>query len=318
MKRTIRFLLVASLLAWPVAAGAGAVEDFGDVVGVCKIEDSGACGKAVWSFIDITGDDRLTPAELSRFLRVASEWTVAEQIGLREAVGKLGFGGGAVDENMGRAGAVAMAFLSGPFTARLVLDNYDYDGNGMLERGEVFADSDEKAFVDAIKRQMEQLPQYAAMAMMAVMAAQEQATGDGDSGATMMMTPEPVPAPAPAPEPAPAPAPEAALSVPEPTPEPVIEKPSFVLRNVDNMVMADGASEVVIISGEIVNLSGDTMAAPDAIAQALDDNNQVLKTWRLAPERSELGPNESTAFIGRLDDAPAGAVNWSVVLAGSE
>lgn len=208
MKRTIRLLIVAGLLAWPVAAGAGAVEDFGDVVGVCKIEDSSACGKAVWSFVDITGDDRLTPAELSRFLGVASEWTVADQIGLREAVGKLGFGGAAVDENMGRAGAVAMAFLSGPFTARLVLDNYDYDGGG--------------------------------------------------------------------------------------------------------------ASEVVIISGEIVNRSGDTRAAPDAIAQALDGNSRGLKTWRLAPQRGELGPNESTAFIGRLDDAPAAAVNWSVVLAGSE
>lgn len=313
MKRTIRFLIAASLWAWPVAAGAGAVEDFGAVVGVCKIEDSGACGRAVWSFVDITGDDRLTPAELSRLLRVASEWAVAEQIGLRDAVGNLGFGGVAVDENMGRAGAVAMAFLSGPFTARLVLDNFDYDGNGMLERGEVFADSDEKAFVDALKSQMEKLPQYAAMAMMAAMAAQEEATGGGDSGATMMMTPEPAP-PAPAPEPAP----EAAVSVPEPTPEPVIEQPSFVLRNVDTMVMADGASEVVIISGEIVNQSGDTLAAPDAIAQALDDNSRVLKTWRLAPQRGELGPHESTAFIGRLDDAPVGAVNWSVVLAGGE
>ncbi len=311
MKRTIRSLIVAGLLTWPVAAVAGSVEDFAAAFDICRTEDSGACGQAVWSFVDITGDGRLTPAELSRFLRVASEWAVVEQIGSSDAVGNLGFGDAAMDENMGRAGAVAMAFLSGPFTAKLVLDNFDYDGNGMLERGEVFADTDEKAFVDMVKSQMEQLPQYAAMVMKAAMEAQEQikaggdTDGTSDSGATKMM---------PTPEPAPAPAPEAAMSAPEP----VIEKPSFVLRNVDNTVMVDGALEVFVISGEIVNQTGDTLVAPDAIAQVLDNNNRVLKTWRLTPLPSELGPNESAGFIGRLDDPPAGTVNWSVILADSE
>ena len=63
---------------------------------------------------------------------------------------------------------------------------------------------------------------------------------------------------------------------------------------------------------------GDTLVPPDALVQVLDDNRQVLKTWRLTPLRSELGPNESASFIGRLDDAPAGATNWPVVLADIE
>ncbi len=320
MKRTIRSLIIASLLVWPVAAGAGSVEDLGAAFDICNTDDSGACGQAVWSFVDITGDNLLTPAEISRFLRVASEWTVGEQSGLQDAIGNLGFGDAALNESMSRAGAVAAAFLSGPVTAKLVLDNFDYDGNGMLERGEIFADTDEKVFIDTVKSQMEQLPQYVAMA---IATAQEQAMkamnsrSDMDSGETMM-TPEPEAAPEPEPEAAPDPEPVVALSEPEPMPEPVIEQPSFVLRNVDNMVLADGDLEVFVISGDIVNQTGDTLVPPDAIVQVLDDNGQVLKTWRLTPLRSELGPNESASFIGRLDDAPAGATNWTVVLADIE
>ena len=312
MKRTIRSLIIASLLVWPVAAGAGSVEDLGAAFDICNTEESGACGQAVWSFVDITGDNRLTPAEISRFLRVASEWTVGEQSGLQDAIGNLGFGDAALNESMSRAGAVAAAFLSGPITAKLVLDNFDYDGNGMLERGEIFADTDENDFIETVKSQMEQLPQYVAMA---IAAAQEQAmkamnsSSEMDSGETMM-TPEP--------EAAPKPEPVAALSEPEPMPEPVIEQPSFVLRNVDNMVLADGDLEVFVISGDIVNQTGDTLVPPDAIVQVLDDNGLVLKTWRLTPLRSEVGPNESASFIGRLDDAPAGATNWTVILADSE
>ena len=300
MRTMIRSLIVASVLAWPAVADAGPVEDFAAAFGICGNGDDTACGEAVWTFVDVTGDDHLTTAELSRLLRVASEWTVAEQGG----VDGLGLGGAGVNEEMGRTGAVVMGFLGGPLTAKLVLENFDYDGDGRLARAEVFADAGQGAFVTTIKAQMEQLPQYASLIMMAVMAAQEQGMmGGGDAmqsgdGATMI-----------SPEPEPEPTSEAAMV------EPAATGPSFALRNVDNMVLTDGGIDIFVISGEIVNLTGQTLAVPDAVARVFDGNRQVLKTWRFAPSPSRLGPNESAAFIGRLDNAPQDVADWSVVLA---
>ena len=127
--------------------------------------------------------------------------------------------------------------------------------------------------------------------------------GGGDAmqsgdGATMM-----------SPEPEPEPTSEAAMV------EPAATGPSFALRNVDNMVLTDGGIDIFVISGEIVNLTGQTLAVPDAVARVFDGNRQVLKTWRFAPSPSRLGPDESAAFIGRLDNAPQDVADWSVVLA---
>lgn len=313
MKRTIQSLVAASLLAWPALAAAGPVEDFGAAFEACGGDDNAACGAAVWSFIDITGDGRLTVAELSRFLRVAGEWSIVEQAGgLDGAVGGLGLGGAGLDEEIGRAGAVAMAFLTGPFAARLVLDNYDYDGNGMLERAELFADSDESSFVAMVKAQIEQLPQYAALAMMAAMAAQEQAALGGADDAMQPDAGGVYGAPEPEIEVEPMPEPEAQEEAP------ATARPTFALRNLDTMIVVDGDRDIVVVSGEIVNLSNQSQPAPAAIAQGLDANRQVLKTWRLTPSPSQLGPGESAFFIGRLDDAPDGTADWTVVLEGDE
>ena len=135
MKRTIRSLVAASLLAWPALAAAGPVEDFGAAFEACGGDDNAACGAAVWSFIDITGDGRLTVAELSRFLRVAGEWSIVEQAGgLDGAVGGHGLGGAGLDEEIGRAGAAALASLTAPVAARRVRDHYGYRRTGMPER----------------------------------------------------------------------------------------------------------------------------------------------------------------------------------------
>ena len=308
MKRTLRALVLAGAVAWPAAASADSVADFGAALDACAGDDGAACADAVWSFVDVTGDGSLTAAELSRFLRVAGEWAVVEQTGLNAAAGGLGLGA-EVDEQMGRTGAAAFAFLTGPFTARLILDNYD--GNGMLDRGEVFADTDQRAFVQMVKTQMEQLPQYAAMAMAAAMAAQEQA-GMGDDAGAANAAPEAQP--------------DAMIVVPEPqaaepmaaAEAPAAPRATFGLRGVDAIVMSDGGVDVFVVSGEIVNLSNGALAAPRAIAQVLDADRMVLMTWPLAPSRSMLGPGEAAAFIGRLVGAPAAATDWSVVLEGEE
>ena len=301
------FSAILALGGLAAPASAGADEDLGAVFDVCAGADNAACGAAMWSFVDVTGDDRLTSAELTRFLRVMSERTVAEQAG---AAAGLGLGAG-LDEEMGRTGAVAMAFLVGPFTAKLIVDNFDYNGNGMLERGEVFADTDESAFVVLVKTQMEKLPQYAMTAFMAAMAAQEQA-GFGDKEKS-------APPPASAP-PLVVPAPKTAV---EPAPEPVEQAPPkpqalFSLRNVDEMLLFEGDAEIIVVSDEIVNLSDQTLVAPVAIAQALDANRGVLKTWRFTPSPSELRPGETAGFVGRLDGAPPDTVDWTVVLEGGE
>ena len=310
MKRALRSLVLAGAVALPAAASADSVADFGAALDACAGDDGAACADAEWSFVDVTGDGSLTAAELSRFLRVAGEWAVVEQTGLNAAAGGLGLGA-EVDEQMGRTGAAAFAFLTGPFTAKLILDNFDYDGNGMLDRGEVFADTDQRAFVQMVKTQMEQLPQYAAMAMAAAMAAQEQA-GMGDDAGAANAAPEAQP--------------DAMIVVPEPqaaepmaaAEAPAAPRATFGLRGVDAIVMSDGGVDVFVVSGEIVNLSSGALAAPRAIAQVLDADRMVLMTWPLAPSRSMLGPGEAAGFIGRLDGAPAAATDWSVVLEPAE
>ncbi len=64
-----------------------------------------------------------------------------------------------------------MTFLVGPFAARLVIENFDYNGSRTIEREEVFADIDEGAFTKFVFEESKKLPQRAGTLMLRAMQA---------------------------------------------------------------------------------------------------------------------------------------------------
>lgn len=88
----------------------------------------------------------------------------------------------------------------------------------------------------------------------------------------------------------------------------------FELRNVQQSTFIEDERTVVVITGEIANVSRKVHAVPQLIAQVFDKENRVLKKWAFKAVSAELGPGESTVFSDRLADPPRGAVNLLVSL----
>jgi hypothetical protein len=88
----------------------------------------------------------------------------------------------------------------------------------------------------------------------------------------------------------------------------------FELRNVQQSTFVEDDRTVVVITGEIANVSKKTLKVPQVIAQVFDKNNQVLKKWEFTAVSAELGPGETTVFSDRFADPPRGAVNLLVSL----
>ncbi|MGH6989424.1 MAG: hypothetical protein ACREFD_03395 [Stellaceae bacterium] len=90
----------------------------------------GPCAAAVVKLLDINGDGKLSPAEITTFMR-------------RYAPVMTFFGG---DQDNGNpqeidpatlAGIEGATAILGPFMTNVVLSNFDYDGNGFLSTGEI-------------------------------------------------------------------------------------------------------------------------------------------------------------------------------------
>ena len=168
MRNLIRAAAIVAMLSFPAAVSATPFDELDGLIGRCETGPEAACADELWRFADVTGDDRLTGAELTRFIRLVVEWGIAEQ-----AAASGGTDGADPFADSDRFGALAAAGLIGPFIARLVIENYDYNGDGVLERGEVFADSDEGQFVETMMTQAELLPQHAGMLFMRMLEAQQ-------------------------------------------------------------------------------------------------------------------------------------------------
>lgn len=90
----------------------------------CGSGTPGACGEAIIRQGDVSGDGRLTPAELARLARGAA-WVVAVQEG-------------ATQEAL--AGAVGAGALGGILAARALVESLDYDGDGRISLPELLQD----------------------------------------------------------------------------------------------------------------------------------------------------------------------------------
>jgi len=139
------------------AAAADPVADVGKLIAQCGAEQKEAkCAAQFWSFADLTGDNKLTVAEITRVFRLLVEHQA------NKASAEAPATAAAVDP----LEAVAVTFLVGPVAAGLVIDNFDYNGSRTIEREEIFADIDEGAFTKFVFDESKKLPERAGTLML--------------------------------------------------------------------------------------------------------------------------------------------------------
>ena len=156
-------------------AGADPAADVGKIITECDTEQIEAkCAAQFWNFADLTGDNELTVAEIARFFRLVVEHQAIKSATAALAAPSKPATPGALLAPAAPADpleAVAVTFLVGPFAARLVIDNFDYNGSRTIEREEVFADIDEGAFTKFVFEESKKLPQRAGTLMLRAMQA---------------------------------------------------------------------------------------------------------------------------------------------------
>ena len=85
------------------------------------------------------------------------------------------------------------------------------------------------------------------------------------------------------------------------------------LRNVQQSTFVENEQTIVVVSGEIANLSSQTVRLPNIIAQVMDKDERILESWVLTLASTQLGPGETIEFSDRFADPPKGAVGLLVV-----
>jgi hypothetical protein len=113
---------------------AATTDDLKGILTKCDLQPDQACEELAWNFADVSEDQKLSKAEITRFLRLAS---------MSQATGMA---------DTDRSAEVVTFFL-GPWGAQSVLDNFDFDGDGFLTKAELFRDvgaSDIKKFTATI------------------------------------------------------------------------------------------------------------------------------------------------------------------------
>ncbi|MEE8516117.1 MAG: hypothetical protein V3T02_05695, partial [Alphaproteobacteria bacterium] len=113
--------LVLSLGAatWaPEALATGHVTaELKSIVEACEAKkDKIACERALWTFADVTKDDKITIAEITRFMRALAK---AYDKSLTAGKGD-------------RQAALVYSVLIGPIAAYFLISNFDYDGDNKI------------------------------------------------------------------------------------------------------------------------------------------------------------------------------------------
>ena len=90
------------------------------------------------------------------------------------------------------------------------------------------------------------------------------------------------------------------------------------LRNVKQSMSIVDDKTVVNLTGEIFNVSDREQEVPRIIADIMDKNRNVIKTWIVTPRTTRLLPGEKTEFDDDYTDLPKGAVQINVRMEGIE
>ncbi len=188
MKALVPMPLAAALLALVVAASAAPAwadpaRSLGAILDECADARNKSCAEKLWRFADVTGDGRLTLAELTRFFRTAAEALTSPATGPSgtQSPGTPAPPGLALDDN-DKAYAVGSAFITGPIAAQLVIANFDYDDDGVISKAELFLDLDEEEFHRLMIEEAQKLPQRAGGLIMRALQAQQQLGGAAVGG----------------------------------------------------------------------------------------------------------------------------------------
>lgn len=99
------------------------------------------------------------------------------------------------------------------------------------------------------------------------------------------------------------------VGLPQETPAQGLE-----LRNVQQSTFVENEQTIVVVSGEIANLSSQTVRLPNIVAQVMDKDERILESWVLTLASTQLGPGETIEFSDRFADPPKDAVRLLVVL----
>ena len=133
----------------------------------CDLSPDKACETKVWKFADVSLDGKLGKAEISRLIRLA-------------AIVKARTSTQSAEE---QSTAEIMSFVVSPFVAGVMVDNYDFDGDGTLSEAEVFFETDATGYQAFVARILQSGKD--ALVLGSAMALNSGGRGKSDSGLTL-------------------------------------------------------------------------------------------------------------------------------------
>jgi predicted Zn finger-like uncharacterized protein len=80
----------------------------------------------------------------------------------------------------------------------------------------------------------------------------------------------------------------------------------FTDKSVELRPMPNG-SEAFVVSGKVVNPTGEQQRIPDIRVELRDGADQLVYSWRITPENRSLGPKAALDFTGAKLDVPSNA-----------
>lgn len=89
------------------------------------------------------------------------------------------------------------------------------------------------------------------------------------------------------------------------------------LRRVASREVARDGARVLMVEGEIANVSDKVRDVPRMRAALFDDRERALKSWTFSAPDPKLLPGETSKFVTELESPPNGAVRLTILFDGA-
>ncbi|MGE0748082.1 MAG: DUF3426 domain-containing protein [Rhodospirillales bacterium] len=89
------------------------------------------------------------------------------------------------------------------------------------------------------------------------------------------------------------------------------------LRRVASREVARDGARVLMVEGEIANISDKVRDVPRMRAALFDDRERALKSWTFSAPDPKLLPGETSKFVTELESPPTGAVRLTILFDGA-
>ena len=249
-------------------------------------KDPKACENELFAFADATKDGKLSKAEMTRMLR----WLAAA--GQNYAKQELG------DQKMPPDAAKHLAALQvyasfiGPFLADGIIHNFDYDGDGLVAKTEIYLDHKEGELDKALMAMVETGQDLAKNAMSMASKGGLPALGDKAMGMKLGGAKKKPPG-----------------GMAE-TPQ-TAEVPGAGLE-IRGVQPTRSGGNTLQVSGTIANISAARVRVPNVRVALLGGAGNEIQGVDAPPARIRLSPGETTTFIAIIDNPSAQARNVKV------